>query len=148
MPETTPPEKEFGFVLKDVARLMRQSFERRIAPLRLTQSQWRTLIWLSRAEGVNNVTLAERLDIRPITLTQTIDRLQAQGLVKRRPDPADRRAVQLYLTARAKPLLRKIDKIADATLEEAFAGMAAADRRRLMTLLSEVKQNLTAADPA
>jgi DNA-binding MarR family transcriptional regulator len=92
MPETTPPEKEFGFVLKDIARLMRQSFERRIAPLRLTQSQWRTLIWLSRAEGVNNVTLAERLDIRPITLTQTIDRLQAQGLVKRRPDPADRRA--------------------------------------------------------
>ena len=50
-----------GFLLGDVARLMRRNFDRRVRPLGLTQAQWRALAQLSRSEGTNQASLAETL---------------------------------------------------------------------------------------
>ncbi len=142
------PQRGFGFLLKDVVRLMGRNFERRIAPLGMTQSQWRALLRLARKEGVNQASLAEQLDIRPISMTQTIDRLQAAGLVERRPDPDDRRAVRLYLTEAARPLLRQIDGLIAATLEEALAGLSEAARHQLVEQLARIKENLQQVEAA
>ena len=108
------PEGAFGFLLHDVARLLRGNFNRRVQVLGLTQAQCRVILHLSRNEGIQQVALADILEVQPITLARLLDKLQAAGLVERRRDPSDRRAFCLSLTASAHPLLEQIWSLAAA----------------------------------
>lgn len=140
------PEQSVGFLVNDVARLLRRNFNRRAQELGLSQAQWQTLAYLSRQEGVNQVTLADSLDIQPITLARLIDRLQEAGLVARRPDPADRRAFRLYLTTAARPLLKRMWDLAAESREEAMAGLPDDRKQALIEALHHMKRNLVAAE--
>ncbi len=140
------PDQSIGFLINDVARLLRRNFDRRVRPLDLSQAQWQALAYLSRQEGVNQITLAESLEIQPITLARLIDRLQEAGWVERRPDPADRRAFKLYLTPMAQPLLSQMWSIAMETREDALSGLSVAARSDLIATLRTVKSNLLAAE--
>ena len=55
--------------------------------------------------------MAEQLDMQPISVARLIDRLEGQGLVERRADPADRRAHLLYLTAQGRALVEGLDAL-------------------------------------
>ncbi len=138
------PSRTLGFVLNDVARLMRKRFEQRAraAALGLTRAQAAVLAYLARQEGINQAALAQLLELEPITLARLLDRLQAAVLVERRPDPKDRRAHLLYLTAAAYPLLDRIFALAAEVREDALAGVAEPDRGRLLDLLLKMKANL------
>jgi MarR family transcriptional regulator, transcriptional regulator for hemolysin len=138
------PSRTLGFVLNDVARLMRKRFEQRAraAALGLTRAQAAVLAYLARQEGINQAALAQLLELEPITLARLLDRLQAAALIERRPDPKDRRAHLLYLTAVAYPLLDRIFALAAEVREDALAGVAEPDRGRLLDLLLEMKANL------
>src|ERR1700733_11028221 len=138
-------ERSMGFLLHDVARLMRKRFEQhaRANHLGLTRSQASVLGRLSRQEGINQVTLAQQMEIEPITLVRLLDRLQAAGLVERRPDPSDRRARVLFLTPAARPLLERIWTLAAVVREEAMAGLSEPERDRLIELLLKIKSNLS-----
>src|ERR1051326_4378504 len=65
----------FGFVLHDIARLMRKRFDQRARGLGLTRAQWQVLAHLARHEGINQAGLAEILEIEAITLGRLIDRM-------------------------------------------------------------------------
>src|SRR2546423_11599299 len=80
-----------GFLLHEVARLLKRRFERHARGSGLTRSQWQVLAYLSLHEGINQSGLAELLEIEPITLGRIVDKLQVFGLIERRPDPSDRR---------------------------------------------------------
>ena len=145
---TTPlfNERSLGFLVADVARLLRRSMDRRLQALGLTQAQWRAIIHLSRNEGMTQATLAERLEIQPITLTRLLDRMESAGWVERRTHPADRRAMQLYLTAQSQPILEEMHARAADTLTEATRGVAPRAQRQLVTTLEQMKRNLLAAE--
>ena len=144
--EEPESNRNLGLLMYDVARLMRANFHRRVQPLGFTQAQWRTLFHLARNEGVNQGALAEILEIQPITLARLIDRLEAAGWAERRPDPADRRAFQLFVTAKAQPLLEQIRELAAETREEAMQGLGQTEREHLLDLLSALKDNLLATE--
>ena len=137
-----------GFLLNDAARLMRRDFERRTRSLGLTRAQWQTLFHLARNEGCNQATLADLLDVEPITIARTIDRLELSGLVERRPDPGDRRARLLFLGERAHPLLEELRALGAETREIALAGISDDERTLLMTLLARMRANLTGREAA
>lgn len=140
------PDQSVGFLVNDVARLLRRNFNRRVQELGLSQAQWQALAYLSRQEGVNQVTLAESLEIQPMTLARLIDRLQEASLVARRPDPGDRRAFRLYLTAAARPLLDRMWDLAAETRAEAMAGLPDDGRQALVEALRHMRRNLVAAE--
>jgi MarR family transcriptional regulator, transcriptional regulator for hemolysin len=136
-------DRSFGFVLHDIARLMRKRYEQRARPLGLTRAQWQVLAHLQRHEGINQSGLADLLEVEPITLARLVDRMEQAGLVQRRDDPADRRAHRLYLTERAAPLLEQSRVIGDAVRADAFAGIADDEREYLLNLLLRVRGNLS-----
>ncbi|WP_439814188.1 MarR family winged helix-turn-helix transcriptional regulator [Zavarzinia sp. CC-PAN008] len=140
----TNPTRSWGFVLNDVARLMRKRFEQRARSekLPLTRAQYSVLAHLARNEGVNQTTLASILEVEPITLARQLDRLESARLVERRTDPNDRRAYILYLTETARPLLDRIWRIAEEVREEAMAGLPQSGRDTLVELLHSVRANL------
>ncbi|SER52847.1 DNA-binding transcriptional regulator, MarR family [Faunimonas pinastri] len=136
---TTPT---LGFLLHDVARLLRKRFEQRSRAARLTRSQWQVLAYLAGNEGIHQSALAELLDIEPITLVRLIDRMEARGLVERRHHATDRRVWLLFLQPEARPLLEIMRHTGHLTREEAFSGISPAERDRLLQTLSLIKSNL------
>ena len=134
-----------GFLLHEVARLMKRRFERNARGSGLTRSQWQVLAYLSLHEGINQSGLAELLEIEPITLGRIVDKLQTFELVERRPDPSDRRVWLLHLTPAAGPKLMLLHRLGVVTRGEALAGVPDADIEHLLKTLQAVKANLTDA---
>lgn len=140
---TNTPHRTFGFVLHDVARLMRKRFEQKARSLGLTRSQWQVLAHLARHEGIGQSALADILEIEPITLGRLLDRLENAGLVERRANPRDRRAWQLFLADKAHPILDQVWELAGETRDEAMAGLSPAEQDRLLTMLLTIRSNLS-----
>lgn len=134
-----------GFVLHDVARLLKKRFEQHGGGSGLTRSQWQVLAYLAPNEGISQSGLAELLEIEPITLTRIADKLEAMGLVARQPHPSDRRVWLLYLTSAAHPKLAEVRRLGDMTRGEALAGLGEADRTRLLEMLLVMRENLIQA---
>jgi MarR family transcriptional regulator, transcriptional regulator for hemolysin len=103
------------FLLRDVARLLRKKFEQKTRGSGLTRSQWQVLTYLAQNEGINQIGLAELLDVEPITLCRIVDKLQAFGLIERHPHASDRRVWVLYLTPAARPKLMEVRELGDMT---------------------------------
>jgi MarR family transcriptional regulator for hemolysin len=141
--EADPPT--LGFLLHDVARLLKKRLEQRSRGTGLTRSQWQILAYLARNEGINQKRLAELLDIEPITVGRIVDKLETLRLVKRSPHPTDRRRWLLHLMPAARSRLEQAGEYGDATRREALAGVSEDDRQRLLKTLQALKQNLTQA---
>lgn len=136
-------DRDLGFLVHDVARLMRKRFEQNARDLGLTRSQGQVLVYLAYNEGIHQGALAEKLDIEPITLTRILDRLEEAGLIERLLYRKDRRVRLLRLTAAAHPLIDEIVTIGALTRSEAMEGVTDEDRDRLLGILSRIKANLT-----
>jgi MarR family transcriptional regulator, transcriptional regulator for hemolysin len=134
--------REFGFILNDVARLLRTYADNRAAQFGMTRAQWAVLVRLDRSEGLNQSELAEMLDLQPITLTRLLDKLCDSGLIERRPDPDDRRAKRLFLTRAARPLLEQLGSLGENTMASALEGVASEDVERMISQLEVVRENL------
>ncbi|MBA4763422.1 MarR family winged helix-turn-helix transcriptional regulator [Sphingomonas sp.] len=132
-----------GFLISDVSRLLRKRFDDRARLIGVTRQQWRTLSVLKRHEGSNQGTLAELLEVEPITLGRMIDRLEEAGWVERRRDPGDRRVWRIHLTEAAQPVLLQLKIIADALFVDAAEGIPPADQAKLHALLEQLSANLS-----
>lgn len=135
-------DRSVGFLIHDVARLMRKHVDRRALRIGLTRAQWSVLAHLRRNEGVNQATLADIMDVEPITLARHIDRLEAAGWVERQPDPKDRRTRRLALTDRARPLIERMRALAAEVKGQALAGFSEQEQELLVDMLIAVKRNL------
>jgi DNA-binding MarR family transcriptional regulator len=142
MPNT---DEYIGVVISDVARLLRTEFDRRVRRLGITRAQWLVLTRLHRHPGASLSELAEMMEVEKATAGRMIDRLVANGWVARRTQRDDRRVKRVFLTSEAERVHKRIWRVAEATVDDALAGLSAQESRQLMTLLQRVKKTLVAA---
>jgi MarR family transcriptional regulator for hemolysin len=128
------PDEHIGFMISDVARLMRTVFDRRVRRLGLTRAQWLALTRLHRRPGASQSEKA--------TVGRLIDRLEAKGWVERRAQAGDRRINRVYLTMEAERVHKRIWRIAEATVDDALAELSPRDSVQLLKLLGRVKSRL------
>jgi DNA-binding MarR family transcriptional regulator len=132
-----------GFLIGDVSRLLRRAFDERAREIGVTRPQWRVLTALNRMQGCNQGTLADYLDVEPITLCRMVDRLAEAGLVERRANPADRRAWLLYLTEAGASRVAELRPLAIELFDDAMEGLDAAEQEALEAALDRVRINLS-----
>ena len=132
-----------GYLLGDIARLMRRRFDEMSRDLGVTSAQWRVLFTVSRNPGVNQGALAELLEVEPITTCRMVDRLEQAGLVERRPDPKDRRAWQLFLSDNAIPLLDRLKELGSELQLRALDGLDQQSIEALESHLQTIRNNLS-----
>ena len=101
----TQYDSDLLFLLHDVARLLRTDADRRAREHGMTRAQWAILVRLDHRPGLSQKELAELLEVEPITVARLVDRLEARGMVERRPDQRDRRIWRLHLLPPATPVL-------------------------------------------
>lgn len=143
MPLTTDTDT-FGFLVADVARLMRGEFDRAIAEagLDVTPGEARALSHAARAGSARQNVLAERMGVEAMTLSAYLDRLEARGLVERTTDPTDRRAKLVHLTGAAEAVLVQVRRIARRAHDRAQSSLTPAEWDTLQALLKRVRTEL------
>ena len=134
--------RNFGFLLTDVARLMRTIYDRRVKSLGLTRSQWWVLNNLFRGDGLTQTELADLLEVEKPTLGRLLDRLEAKGWVRREADARDGRVWRVYLTAEVEPAMRTLRTVAAELRRDALAGLGAAESERFVDTLLAIRSNL------
>jgi DNA-binding MarR family transcriptional regulator len=96
----------------------------------VTQSQYAVLAALRKGPSTAS-TLAEREQVRPPTMTRTIDALEERGLVTRHVDQADRRHVVITVTESGRSLLEETRRLRTAWLNNRLARLDPAERQVL-----------------
>ncbi|WP_305786900.1 MarR family winged helix-turn-helix transcriptional regulator [Symbioplanes lichenis] len=107
-------------------------------------AQLRVLTIISRNDDTNMSRLAEALDVVPSSASRLCDRLEATGLLRRVPDPRDRREVRLLPTPAARKLLEELRDRRRAALAEILERMPPARRADLVRALSAFDAAATA----
>jgi DNA-binding MarR family transcriptional regulator len=109
------------------------------APGKLSGSRLRVLLAVAEAGSVRMGDLASELGIAARTVTDLVDGLEREGLLIRRPDPSDRRATLLALSAVAQEHFESVRATQQQMSEEILAPLDDAQRRQLAGLLQRLR---------
>ena len=135
-------KRAVGLRLTVLARLLRNNFDRQVAELHVTRSQWAMIAVVARAPGATQRVIAEALEMSEASAGRLIDRLCADGLLERRERDDDRRARAVYLTDAAEPLLYKLATIARDTEDRMFKGFSEGELDRLQEYVDRIYANV------
>jgi DNA-binding MarR family transcriptional regulator len=134
-----PPDAGCDEALADafrsVARQLREASQQTLAPWDITPSQFRALRVLSRHGAMRLSDLSQWLHIAPRSATEVADALEQRGLAERRPDPGDRRATLVGLTAAGRSTLDAIAAARGTETGRRFGRLSPADRAALARIL-------------
>lgn len=135
-------EKYIGYLITDVARLLRTVFDRRVRKLGLTRAQWMAVTRLHRRPGLSQSEVADLLEIEKATACRLLDRLEAKKWIERRPDEKDRRIKRIYLTNRANEVHASIWPVAAGAVDDALSELSAEERQQFTDMMVRVKSKL------
>ncbi|QRN99182.1 MarR family transcriptional regulator [Archangium violaceum] len=116
---------------------MRQEVNERLRECGLSLARFKVLQLLEK-DALRMKEVSEALGVVPRTLTDTVDGLEAEGLVKREEDPNDRRATRLRLTAAGLNRVTEAHGIMGAVHRERTSRLSAGERAQLIHLLERL----------
>lgn len=140
--------RNFGFILNDVARLMRTRFDRRVRALGFTRSQWWVLNHVFRNNGATQSELADVLEVEKATLGRLLDRMEQKHWIRREADATDRRVRRVFLTVEVEPAIKAMRSAAAELRREALAGLSGEQQESFVDSLLTIKSNLARPDSA
>jgi len=123
-----------------VARQLRETSQETLAPWDITPAQFRALRVLRRHGQQRLSELSGRLHIAARSTTEVIDALESRGLVARRPDPDDRRAILVEVSDHGSRILDAIATARGTEVERAFDRLTPADRSDLARILGKLRK--------
>jgi MarR family transcriptional regulator for hemolysin len=132
-----------GRQLVFTAKAMREAFEGALQSAGGSLGTWIVLSAISSEVGfINQSVLASRVKLEGATITHHVDRLEELGLVRRVPDPNDRRVRRLELTTDGTKLQAKLMKAAKECETKTLAGLSTKDCHALGGMLDRIRLNL------
>jgi len=135
--------RDIGLRLSAVARMLRQEFDRAVAELGITRSQWTMIVVVARRPGATQREIAEVLDVSEASAGRLIDRLCADGLLERHEHPDDRRARVVSVTEKARPLLDKLSELGRSNERRVFRDFSETELESLSDLLDKLYRTLS-----
>lgn len=136
----TPGDETLSEAFRSVARQLRDTSQETLAPWDITPSHLRALRVLMRHGVLRMSELSDHLHIAARSTTEVVDALETRGLVERRPDPGDRRATLVELTAHGTSVLDAIRTARGTEAERAFDRLSQTDRAHLGRILRKLRE--------
>jgi MarR family transcriptional regulator, transcriptional regulator for hemolysin len=143
-PPGQPRQTPIGIVLARTAKAMDRAFDDALAAAGGTRPTWLILLAVKSGAGRTQSGIADRVGISGPTLTHHLDRLEADSLVVRSRDPANRRVQAISLTAAGDALFHQLRDAAVAFDRRARRGISAGDIDELRRLLTALHDNAAA----
>jgi MarR family transcriptional regulator, transcriptional regulator for hemolysin len=117
-------EERFSTALHSTARAWRQTVDRRLKYLGVSQASWMTIAVAANAnQPLSQSELADRLAVEGATMVAMVDRLVKAGLVKREPSTTDRRVKRVVITEAGYRLFNTVKTEAAAVRKELLSKM-------------------------
>lgn len=132
--------------LHTAARLSRTVLAAKLNGHGFYAGQDQIMLALSNDDGQTPGQLAQRLGVRPPTITKTINRLQAQGVLEKKPSKDDARQAHIFLTEPGRDAIRNIEKSVRKVDKQAFKGFDKKEQKALAKMLARIESNLSGAD--
>jgi DNA-binding MarR family transcriptional regulator len=133
-------EESLSEVFWAVARQLREVSQKALSAWDITPSQLRALRVLGHHGAKRLSELSDRLHIAPRSATEVVDALEGRDLVRRRPDPGDRRATLVELTEHGAGVLAEIRAVSGTEAERAFGRLGEQDRDDLARILRQLRE--------
>ena len=130
------------YLLNRAGARIATAFGEEMRPLGASLQIWRVLAALREKDGRRMGDLSETTSIEVSTLTRLVDNMEKGGLVERRRDAGDARAVALYVTAAGRRLTRRILPIAERYETVALKGFSAREAATLKKALQRLYDNM------
>ena len=135
----TGTDETLADAFRSVSRQLRETSQETLAPWDINPSQFRALRVLSHHGAIRLSDLSGHLRIAPRSATEVVDALESRSLVERRPDPTDRRATLVELTAHGTDVFRAIRTARGTEAERVFDRLTPADRAALAAILRKLR---------
>jgi DNA-binding MarR family transcriptional regulator len=131
-----------GYLLARMCRVHRSRAHALLDGIGLHRGQQFVLSELWESEGITHSELAERLQVRPATVTSVLKRMERTGLLERRRDTADERVSRVYLTDAGREIRESVERVWQGLEEETFMGFSAEELGSLRGYLERIGENL------
>lgn len=135
-----------GYLLARLGEASRRRFHKALEPEGLHPRDFGVMTMVAAQPGMSQQQLHEKTGIDPSSMVAVIDDLQERGLAERRPDPDDRRARAIYLTADGQRKLQRIGKLAAQLQREMFGGLTEQELSTLHGLLRKLAESAPLPD--
>jgi MarR family transcriptional regulator for hemolysin len=142
---TKPTARPIGLTLARTAKAVSRAFDDTLTAAGGSAPIWLILISLKTQQTANQRELAEAVGIQGATLTHHLNSMEADGLITRRRDPANRRVHQVALTERGETLFHRLATAARAHDERLRDGIGEAEIATLEKLLGRLQDNVGGA---
>jgi MarR family transcriptional regulator for hemolysin len=101
--------ERFSYALHATARTWRQTLDRRMKDLGISQSGWMAIALVAKKnQPQSQIELANAMGIEGPSMVAVLDKLSKVGLITREPSPTDRRVKLVMLTEAGAALYRKV----------------------------------------
>ena len=140
-------ERFVPYLMTQIYHRLNKSFSLALEPLDLNPAQWRVLANLDGGGGQTFTELLQHTALDQPTLSRTVSRLVAKGLVVRRPKPRDGRAVELWLTAGGRRMFARALPVGRQQYELSVSGLPRSEREHLRAVLTLMLTNLRRSPP-
>lgn len=138
-PPTSPP---LGIELARTAREVGRAFEQALDDAGGSRPMWLTLVALKQQPQANQRQLASQIGIESATLTHHLNGMEAEGLLTRRRDPANRRVHIVELTAAGEAMFHRLRQVVGAFDRQLHTGLDDTQVAALRANLAQLRQNV------
>ncbi len=138
-----PPWSRVESTLMATARLVREAFDHRLAPLDLNLTQASLLGYVAEFGATTQTRLADHLGIGRAAIGTIVDQLQTRSLVERLPDPADRRVWLVEITQPGRRMADRVRQVDEVLRAELRRGIGREERQALAWVMTRLQQNLS-----
>ena len=146
---TSPPAAEdLSDTFFAVAHALKRVVNARVQHTGLSMARLRVLYQLVGGDSVRMGELSACVDVAPRTMTSTVDAMERDGLVQRRPDPTDGRATVVSITDEGIRSYHEGMRLQALAVADLFDGLDAGQRTALMEILDRLGASVAAATPS
>jgi DNA-binding MarR family transcriptional regulator len=137
-----------GYLLSRMGFWAQRQFAVRMAEIGISPRMWGALNVLGAEGPVSQQGLGKSIGMDPSTMVSTLDELESQGLVERRPHPSDRRAHALYITDQGRTTLAQGRRLAAQAQDQLLAPLNEEERAVLHDMLLRLAEAADAVTPS
>jgi DNA-binding MarR family transcriptional regulator len=135
-----PPRKRLPVLLRRAWYGLNQAFRQRLSPIELTPDQFSILRWVSEGvpQGLTQRAITDLMASDPNTITSTLARMEAGGLIERLPHESDKRAHRVRLLPKGRRIFDKAKKVAVELQHQILGSLPEGERERFLEAMEVV----------
>jgi DNA-binding MarR family transcriptional regulator len=131
-----------GYQIALLNRLYDRRLQDALQDLGVAPGQFAPLVMLFEQDGLTQAELCRRINVEQPTMANTLDRMERDGLVQRKPDPTDKRRATIHLTPRASEMRTGVMDRARRVASQSVQGLSGSEQEHLFGLIAKLSDNL------